>query len=489
MTERLYWLALIGVGLLVTWMFSPLLYSVRSLIKKENNMSPPNSAHDQLLRAQFLIRAGRYDEARAVLATINHPKAREWEQKMDALGYGVPDPFALSENEIIEISGTRGKSANKANKYVREWQSGGCFTRGCMLALAVGVLLVICGIFSVLGQAIGLLPDTNATRTVQAENKQSTQQAQIATAAILALTPSATPTSTSTPTLTFTPTNTLTITPLPTLDATQIIEATGTTKAEETRMAQSLATATAIALLPTNTPTLQPTLDWKNAPTTTYFITSPMANVRACASTQCQAVAQVEYRAPLSAVEIVSGESLGGDASWLHVNLGTSDGYVHNSVASLTEPPPPTATPKPTSTPKYGSLKNPYPSGSWLEFDDGRVRASRIIRPADSMVAGFNMFNSPPAAGAEYVLIWFEAYCGQQKCDPGADLDIRLIDSTQQIWGEKWLEVLEPDLDLMEGLEGSTLAGWQLFEFPIGRGIAAIQVRWPKWGDTLYVSP
>ena len=267
-------------------------------------MSPPNSPHDRLLQAQALIRAGRYDEARAVLATINHPKAREWEQKMDALGYGIPDPFALPADQ--HIVGTITEKETK-NKFVRMWQNGGCLTRGCMLIATVGAVLIICGIFSIFGQAVGLLPDVNATRTTEAKNKQSTQQAQAATAAILALTPSGTPTPTRTPTLTFTPTVTLT------LNATQAIEATGTTQAEKTQVAQSLATATAIALLPTNTPTLQPTLDWSKAPVTTYFITSPMANVRACASTKCQAVAQVEYRTPLSVVEVVSGESLDGD--------------------------------------------------------------------------------------------------------------------------------------------------------------------------------
>jgi hypothetical protein len=463
-------------------------------------MSIPKSTLDQLLRAQALIRAGRYAEARAVLATINHSRAREWELKMDALGYNAPDPFALTENDV---SG-KGVEKESNNRYIRMWQSGGCLTRGCMLVAAAGALLIVCSIFALIGQTVGILPDINATRTAQAANTQAVQQAQVTEVALLALTASAQPTSTSTPTTTFTATITPTATPPSTVRAAQVIEGTGTTQADQTQTAQFIATATAMAALPTNTsvptntsapPTLSPTpppsptLDWRNAPTTTYFVTSLMANVRSCASTQCPAVTQVEYRTPISVVELVSGESLGGDVSWLHINLGASDGYIHNSVASLNEPPPFTATPQPTAVPKYGSLKNPYPSGSWLEFDDGSVRSSNIVRPADSMVESFNMFNSSPAAGAEYVLIWFEVSCATQKCSPVADLDIRLIDSTQQIWGEQWLEVLDPDLDLMEGLMGSTLAGWQLFEFPIGRGIAAIQISWPKWDDPQYVYP
>ena len=99
------------------------------------------------------------------------------------------------------------------------------------------------------------------------------------------------------------------------------------------------------------------------------------------------------------------------------------------------------------------------------------------------------MFNSDPAVGAEYVLVWFQVDCAKQKCSPMTDLDLRLIDSTQQIWGEKWFQVLDPDLDQMEGLEGSVLEGWQVFEFPVGRSIVAIRVRWPQWGDSLYVNP
>ena len=472
-------------------------------------MSIPEPTRKQLLRAQTLIKAGRYQEARAVLSTINNPLARDWEEKMDALGYGVPDPFALP-NDIGMVDNKIEKTAK--NKYMRIWQSGGYLTRGCMVVAVVGALLVICGLFAALGQAVGVIPDTRATRTAQAENEQSVQQTQIA-AANFTLSPSPTLPPSNTPMLTSIPVIAPTDMNIPTLTITPgvDVEATATTQAGATRIAQILATGTAVAasataraLLPTDTPfpastkappTLSPTpspiptLDWRSVPTTTYFITSPMANVRGCASTSCQVVTQVAYRTPLAVVEFVSGELLSGDASWLHINLGTSDGYVHNSVVSLNEPPPATATPMPTEKPKYGTLRNPYASGSWLDFDDGRVRASRIVRPANSMVANFNMFNSTPATGSEYVLVWFEVYCAQQRCSPLGDLDIRLIDSNQQVWGEEWLEVLDPDLDLMEGLQGSTLAGWQLFEFPIGRSIVAIQVKWPKWGDSLYVYP
>lgn len=214
-----------------------------------------------------------------------------------------------------------------------------------------------------------------------------------------------------------------------------------------------------------------------------------MANVRACASTSCQPVSQVPFRAALATIEVVSGEALQGNSLWMRLNLGETDGYIHSSVVSLELPPPPTVPPPPSATPNYGTANLPLPAGSWLKFDSGQVRATRYIRPANSVVADFNMFNSDPSVGADYVLVWFEVYCEQQTCDPGADLDIRLIDSTGQLWGEMLFEVLEPDLDMMSGLQGSTLAGWQLFEVPIGRNISRIQVKWPKWfSDPLFVN-
>ena len=42
------------------------------------------STKEQMLKARELIKAKRYDEARAILRKINHPKAKEWLDKLDA---------------------------------------------------------------------------------------------------------------------------------------------------------------------------------------------------------------------------------------------------------------------------------------------------------------------------------------------------------------------------------------------------------------------
>ncbi len=324
-----------------------------------------------------------------------------------------------------------------------------------------------------------------ATAFVVGVRYNESRKLQIPTVAVFAsLTPSFTPTASQT--LTSTPT-TIPTQPLPTYTASYTSVPTATMTPFPTNTP-----VPTLAWTPSDTPTRppKPTLDWRYAPTTTYYVTTQMANVRDCPSTQCRVLMQVIYRSALNVVEASMGEAVGGDGTWLHVNLGTTDGYVHNSVVSLVQPPPPTATPVPTVPPKRGTMNNPYPSGSWLQFEGGQVRTSQIVRPANSMVESFNMFNSPPAAGAEYVLVWFEVRCQQERCEPMADLDIRLIDSNGQVWGESLFEVLEPDLDMMEGIRGSTLAGWQLFEVPIGKGLSLFQIKWPKWiSDPQYVRP
>jgi hypothetical protein len=49
---------------------------------------------EQMLKAQDLIKAKRYDEARKILVKIDHPKAQEWLAKIDELDSGFDDPFA-----------------------------------------------------------------------------------------------------------------------------------------------------------------------------------------------------------------------------------------------------------------------------------------------------------------------------------------------------------------------------------------------------------
>ncbi len=133
-----------------------------------------------------------------------------------------------------------------------------------------------------------------------------------------------------------------------------------------------------------------------------------------------------------------------------------------------------------------GTLDNPIPVNEWAVYKDGKVRATRIIRPATQQIKDWNQFNDDPPVGADYVLVWFEVECQKEKCNPAIDLDIYLMQSKDKKWKEPWFVVMEDDLDSAEALKGSTMQGWQVFEFPSGQSIQAIQVRFG--GETLYLA-
>lgn len=125
-----------------------------------------------------------------------------------------------------------------------------------------------------------------------------------------------------------------------------------------------------------------------------------------------------------------------------------------------------------------GLVNNPLPAGEWMAFKGGRVRAARMIRPANAEVERMNMFNDEAPAGADYVLIWFEVECLQAKCNPTVDLSLHLIDDAGKAWGEPFLLVLTENLDSAEALRGRTIAGWQGFEYPEDEPITAVRARW-----------
>ncbi len=56
---------------------------------------------EKMLEAQTLIRAGQHDKARKLLATIDHPKAREWEAKLPA----APKGRSVGQRALTVIGG------------------------------------------------------------------------------------------------------------------------------------------------------------------------------------------------------------------------------------------------------------------------------------------------------------------------------------------------------------------------------------------------
>ncbi len=159
---------------------------------------------------------------------------------------------------------------------------------GALIALCIAGLVLL-GI----GQAIGIIPDHNATKTAEAQP----------TAAVLALTPS----------------STLTLTPIP----------TNTPRATFTS-------------LPSNTP--QPT--WTSIPTATrlpitelplsYYYVPVRANLRTCPRTtdECAPVAELSAGDSVIVAGRMTGQAVSGNDVWYQVLYRGQTLYAHSSVLS-----------------------------------------------------------------------------------------------------------------------------------------------------------
>lgn len=68
-----------------------------------------------------------------------------------------------------------------------------------------------------------------------------------------------------------------------------------------------------------------------------------------------------------------------------------------------------------------GTFSDPFRFGINGGTGDGLVvKVVGVLRPADSIIRGYNMFNDRPAAGQEYVIVKVEVYCeqgGNSSCD------------------------------------------------------------------------
>lgn len=130
-----------------------------------------------------------------------------------------------------------------------------------------------------------------------------------------------------------------------------------------------------------------------------------------------------------------------------------------------------------------GTQDEPIARGTFMKFNHGQVRATRMIRPATTMVTDMFRVNQPPAAGADWVLVWFEVTCEKQECRE-FELDLQLVDNEGQEWSEPELFELALADKLDEAIQGATMSGWQAFEVSQSVSLELLKVKWG--GVTLY---
>ena len=88
------------------------------------------------------------------------------------------------------------------------------------------------------------------------------------------------------------------------------------------------------------------------------------------------------------------------------------------------------------------------------------------------------MYNDRAAAGAEYVMLRIGVECKTDRCAPRFEVGLGLVDNDGKIWEEIGGLVVDDDLDDKEALDGYTIGGWQVFEYPEDEPIEMIAIIW-----------
>lgn len=121
-----------------------------------------------------------------------------------------------------------------------------------------------------------------------------------------------------------------------------------------------------------------------------------------------------------------------------------------------------------TSTSQLGSTRsNPAPAGSEVVFDDMAFQIMNTVRPADSLVATGNMFNSTPEPDQEYMFVEVQVTCkktGDEKCSFSPEFSTKLTGSNGVEYNpEIMLSGVEKLLETTEFYGGAVISGYVPF--------------------------
>ena len=111
-------------------------------------------SRETMEQARALIQAHQYDEARALLVTVDHPKAVEWIEKIDAILARQDDPFAMPSPALASAP----VQVNVTPPAEKKGRGPGCFKIGlgvgCVAPAAFcGAVIVVIIIVAALIQA------------------------------------------------------------------------------------------------------------------------------------------------------------------------------------------------------------------------------------------------------------------------------------------------------------------------------------------------
>jgi hypothetical protein len=95
--------------------------------------------------ARELIREKRYDEARAILRTVDHPTARQWLGKLEQIDpVGRPNPVPLAQPIVAAVPVAAGGAVEQDQYFARQNR------RARRSRIIRGLSLIILGLFVIL---------------------------------------------------------------------------------------------------------------------------------------------------------------------------------------------------------------------------------------------------------------------------------------------------------------------------------------------------
>src|SRR5688500_3186373 len=107
----------------------------------------------------------------------------------------------------------------------------------------------------------------------------------------------------------------------------------------------------------------------------------------------------------------------------------------------------------------FGTRENPIQMGVWVNLSDANVGAARMIKPANNKLREYNILNPLPAAGMEYVMVFFEVECEAQNCNRNGT-GFQLMDSRGRLYEESFnLLYFDDNLDLEVETKGGRYDG------------------------------